>query len=296
MKTREFKAIVNKEVKDIVVNSPTAKDEKEASKIYNGAFTDALKSKAVVRARLDDLLVEQGLWNDAKQVKFEILQKTILQNEQALKKGGISLLEAKELAMKMKESREELRELISVKTNLDNHTAEGQADNSRFNYLVSACTFYKENNQKVFSSYEDYLERSSEPVAILAANQLANIIYGLDSNYEMTLPENKFLRQYNFVDDQLRLIDSKGRLIDSEGRLVNEKGRLINEEGEFVDKFGNLVDEDGEYKVDFSPFLDENGKPIILEEATEATETPETPEEPAKKAKKRASTNKTNEE
>ena len=33
----------------------------------------------------------------------------------------------------------DMRDLISVRTSLDNHSAEGQADNARFNYLVSAC-------------------------------------------------------------------------------------------------------------------------------------------------------------
>jgi hypothetical protein len=100
---------------------------------------------------------------------------------------------------------------------------------------------------------------------MLGAQTLATMIYGLDNNFEKTLPENKFLHKYKFVDEKLRLIDKQGRLIDAEGRLIDDNGRYIDEQGNYVDKFGNKVDKDGEYVVETEPFLDEEGKPIILE-------------------------------
>jgi hypothetical protein len=113
---------------------------------------------------------------------------------------------------------------------------------------------------------EEYLNSSTDKVAILGAQNLANMLYGLDNDYESNLPENKFLKKFKFVDDKLRLVDKKGRLIDKEGHLIDETGRFLDEEGNFVDKFGNKVDKDGEYVVDSEPFLDDNGNPVILEE------------------------------
>lgn len=272
MKTRTFTAFVDGKEKELMVRSPALQDQREATKYYNQTFSEALKAKAVVRAKLDDLLVDQGLWDAIKQAKFTQLQSEILDGERKLAKGGIGLKEAKSVALQMKKTREELRDLISVKTNLDTHTAEGQADNARFNYLVSACTVYKDNNEAYFKSYEDYNNRSSDPVAILAAQNLAGMLYGLDNDYEDKLPENKFLKQYKFVDDKLRLINKDGKLVDEQGRLVDENGRFINEKGEFIDKDGNLVDKEGEYIVEFSPFLDDDGKPVILEEPKKETE------------------------
>lgn len=265
MNTRTFKAKVDNVEKEFSVRSPSLNDQKEATKYYNQTFSDALKAKAVVRAKLDDLLVEQGLWDGAKQAKFTQLQSEILEGERQLAKGGIQLSQAKEIAFKMKKTREELRDLISVKTNLDTHTAEGQADNARFNYLVSACTIYKDTNQPYFKSYEDYNNKLNDPVAISAAQNLAGMLYGLENDYEDKLPENKFLKQYKFVDDKLRLINKEGKLVDEDGRLVDKNGRYINENGQFIDKEGNLVNEEGDYIVEFSPFLDDNGSPVILE-------------------------------
>jgi len=257
MKTKTFKITIDSVDKEMLVRSPSLNDQREAQKVYNQAFTDAIKSKSVVRAKLDDLLQDQGLWNDEKQAKFALLQKELLDGEKRL---------AKDLAIKMKTVREDIRDLISVRTSLDNHSAEGQADNARFNYLVSVCLVYNDTKQPYFNSMEEYLNRATEPAAIQGAQHLANMLYGLDNDYESNLPENKFLKKYKFVDDKLRLIDKKGRLIDADGRLIDSEGRFIDENGSYIDKFGNKVDKEGDYIVESQPFLDENGNPIILDE------------------------------
>lgn len=268
MKTEDFKVVVGEETKTFMVRSPSLTDQREAQKVYNQAFTDAIKSKSVVRAKMDDLLEEQGLWNEGKQKEYNDLQKELLEGERKLAKGGFALSEAKKMAIKMREVRSKIRELISVRTSLDNHSAEGQADNARFNYLVSVCVVYKDSDKKYFESLEDYMGRIDDPVALAGAQKLANMIYGLDNDFEKNLPENKFLRKYKFVNDNLRFIDKQGRTVDSEGRLIDENGRYINDNGEFIDKEGNRVDADGEYLVDSQPFLDDNGNPVILDEET----------------------------
>ena len=273
MKTEDIKIEIDGKEKTFTVRSPSLVDQREAQKAYNTAFTDAIKSNSVVRAKMDDVLEDQGLWNKDKQNKYEKLQEQLLEGEKRLAKGGFSLIEAKKLALKMRNTRLEIRDLISVRTSLDNHSAEGQADNARFNYLVSACVVYKENDKPYFKDLEDYMNRMDDPVALAGASKLANIIYGLDNDFEKGLPENKFLKKYKFVNDDLRFIDKQGRTIDSEGRLVDENGRYIDEQGNFVDKDGNKVDAEGEYVVDAKPFLDDDGNPVVLEEDKKEEET-----------------------
>ena len=277
MKTEDIKVEVDGKEQTFTVRSPSLTDQREAQKAYNTAFTDAIKSNSVVRAKMDDVLEDQGLWNKEKQKKYESLQEELLEGEKRLAKGGFALIDAKKLALKMRDVRLEIRDLISVRTSLDNHSAEGQADNARFNYLVSACVVYKENDKPYFKDLEDYMNRMDDPVALAGASKLANIIYGLDNDFEKGLPENKFLKKYKFVNDDLRFIDKQGRTIDSEGRLVNEDGRYIDEQGNFVDKDGNPVDKEGEYVVDAEPFLDDDGKPVVLEEEEKETKEDEAP-------------------
>jgi hypothetical protein len=282
MKTKTFKSTVDGVEKEFLVKSPSLNDQREGQKVYNQAFTDAIKSKSVVRAKLDELLEDQGLWNAEKQAKFTLLQRELLDGEKKLAKGGFSLNEAKDLAIRMKKIRDDIRDLISVRTSLDNHSAEGQADNARFNYLVSVCVVYNDTKQPYFNSMEDYLNKSTDPVAISGAQNLANMLYGLDNDYESNLPENKFLKKYKFVDSKLRLVDKKGRLIDNEGRLIDESGRYVDDNGNFIDKFGNRVDAEGDYVVDQQPFLDDNGNPIIEETKQDVQQTQSTtPASPA---------------
>lgn len=281
--SREFKV----DDVELQVVAPSAADHREAGKVYNQAFNDALKSKAIVRARLDDILKEQGLWDDAKQTEYNKLQSCLLDSERRLKKGGITLAKAKELALQMKKDRESLRELISDRTSLDNHTAEGQADNAKFNYFVYACTVYKDNpNKKYFSSYDEYQKKSSELVAVIAAQHVANFMYGLEDDYESKLPENKFLKDYKFVDDNGRLINKEGKFVDSEGRLVDATGRYIDKDGNFIDKQGNRVDAAGDYVVEFTPFLDDDGNPVVIGEENTKESSEESSEDEAKPAKK----------
>lgn len=272
MKKQEIKITIDGTEQTFIVRSPTLKDQREAQKAYNNAFTDAIKSNSVVRAKMEDVLSDQGLWNEDKQKRYESLQEKLFDGEKRLAKGGFALSDAKKLALEMRQVRLELRDLISARTSLDNHSAEGQADNARFNYYVSCCVVYKDNDKPYFKDLEDYMSRLDDPVATAAAQKLANMIYGLDNDFEKNLPENKFLRKYKFVNEELRFIDKQGRTVDSEGRLVDDQGRYIDEHGNFIDRQGTRVDADGEYIIDSQPFLDDNGQPITFDQEETKTD------------------------
>lgn len=275
MKTESFKCEVDGKEVEVIVRSPNENDRREAAKVYNQTFSDAIKAHAIVRLKIDDVLKEQGLWDDTKQQRLEELQRKIQENERKLVTGGIKVSEGKNIAFEMQDLRDELVELLSVRSSLDVNTAEGQADNARFNYLVSACTVYKDSNKPCFSSLDDYLSKSFTELAVKAAQNFGNLYHGLDSNYKSNLPEFKFLKKFKFVDDKLRLVNKDGHLVDREGRLIDEHGRYVNEKGEFVDRYGYRIDEAGEYVVDNQPFLDDEGNPIVEETTNEVSTTKE---------------------
>ena len=266
--------------------------QNEATKVYNRAFRDALESGALLRNKLEDHMRQQGIWDDEKQKQLEDVQRAILDNEKKIAKGGIRLKVAKDLALEMADKRVEMRNILMQRNSLDGNTAEGQADNARFDYLVSASLVYSDSGKPYFKDLADYRNRSTEPIAIEAARRLAQLVYGLDSNYEKNLPENKFLSDFDFVDSELRLINKEGNYVDREGNLLNEDGRFVDEDGNLIDKEGNPVTEQGEYKFDQAPFLDDDGNPIVKEEAKaeEETEEPEVKDEEEAESEKEAET------
>jgi len=244
------------------VGRPTVKHFQEAQKVYNRAFREGLEAGLLVRAKLDEYLTKQGLWDSTKEVELKTLQAEINRAEVAFAKGGIKLQDAYKLALDARKARFKIRNLLAVKRDLDETTVEAQSDNARFNYLVSATLVYNETGKPYFKDMEDYLNRADSELAGEAASKLANLMYGLDADYESGLPENKFLKKFNFVDDKYRLVKD-GILVDEDGKRIDENGRYINESGEFVDRDGNRVGEDGNYVFEFSPFLDDNGKELV---------------------------------
>ena len=145
------------------------------------------------------------------------------------------------------------------------------------------------------------------------------MIYGLDPDYDQKLEENKFLKEFNFVNDDLRFINKDGDLVDMDGRLVNEDGRYIayrTEEGKdkkdpkevyFVNREGEevvaITDDDGEeewVKVSLKerkPFLDDADEPIASKSKSKSDKDSEDSKEntapEASKAKRARKTTKT---
>lgn len=268
----------------VVVKRPTAKCYNKSQIAYNKAFREALDSGALLRQKLSDYMTEQGIWDEKKEKKYEDLGQEINGMEEALKKGGIRLSDAKDIALNLKIKRDEFRDLISERNALDNNSAEGQADNARFVSLVSTCIYDASGNSPKFADVQAYEAQADQPWASKAASELANMLYNLDPNYDKNLEENKFLKEFNFVDEELRLINNEGHLTDEDGRLINEEGRFIayrtekgkqekdpeqvyfvNREGEEVVKVTGEDGEDEWIKLSLrerQPFLDDNDKPI----------------------------------
>jgi len=259
---KSTKHVFDVEGRKYAIKKPTARQNEDATMEYNRVFSKALQSGALLREKLDLFMREQGLWDNEKQAKYLQYISELNDTEKKLKGGGIKLSEAKNLAFTMRGTRGALQDLIAGRNALDVNTAQGQAENARFNYLLVACLVYNDNGENVYNNADQYSEDGESAVAIAAAENFANQYFGLDKDHEKNLPENKFLTKYKFTDEEGRLLDSEGNFVDYLGKRVNENGRYINEEGELIDVDGNRVDEDGEYLIEEKPFLDEEGNEL----------------------------------
>lgn len=283
----------------VILKSPDTADHKNAQKLYNQTFRIALESGGLLRQKLDDYAEEQGIWNEQKQKQNDEYVERINSMEELLKKGGIRLAEAKKIAMDLKNLRLEFRSFLAERNSLDQISVEGQADNAKFAELVRICMLDPATKKPFFMTQEDYDTSADEPWVLEASGELASIIYGLDPDYDNHLTENKFLKEFDFVNEDLAPINKDGHLVDLDGRLINEDGRYVayREDGDryFVNREGAEVvqtsGDDGEWvRKDLAermPFLDENDKPIISakkedvekEENLVAAETVETKDE-----------------
>lgn len=274
--SNQLKTVITIKDKDgndvkLAIVPPSAQQQLDARLTHAKAYKDALEAGAMMREELDKFLRKSKLWDDERQAEAERLKKVLLDGELKLRKGGMKLKEAKELALQMADARLQFHQLFSERNAMETETADAYADQARFNFMVAICTVYDKDRKPYFTkdgehpSVDDYIERSTEDSAFEIAMKL-NEILNPDSSFDVKkLPENGFLLKYKFVNDDLHLIDEKGRKVDRKGRLVNDKGYFVNENNERVDGDGNKIDEDGNYLVDSQPFLDDDGKPIVEE-------------------------------
>ena len=285
---KDNKVIFSVGGRDYAIIRPNSQKNENATMEYNRVFSKALQNGALLRERLDEFMRQQGLWDDKKEDTYLNLLRTIDESTNTLKQGGIKLTEAKELALTMRGLRGELQSLISEKNSMDVNTAQGQAENARFNFLLITCLVYNDTGDIVFETVDEYLSDSDDnSVSLAAAENFANFYYGLDKDYEKSLPENKFLSKFKFTDGEGRFIDKDGRLTDYNGKLVNEEGRFIDEGGSFIDIDGNMVDEEGSRILDEKPFLNEDGNPVDIDEDGEISIITEDKEEKSKKRRGR---------
>lgn len=256
----------------VYVTRPTKEQNAQAQIIASKIFKDAVLSGALVRKALDDILIKQGIWNSEKQAQVDKIDEEIRDKLIKLKSGGIKLTEARDIAVDIRIARMNRSLLLTERNAHDEFTAEAQSENAKFDYLCSVC-IKDENGNPIFTDVDNYKEQADQPYVSTAAAKLAGLTYGLEENWESNLPENQFLTKFKFVDEELRLVNKEGKFVTKDGRLIDNNFRYINEQGEYVDTDGNRVDKDGLPVVEFSPFLDDDGKPILEDQPESSEET-----------------------
>lgn len=271
--SKEKDKVVEVKVKDgegektvkIVVKRPQSAVMSQAQRVSAKAWTDCVRDGIMTKKELSKFMKEQGIWDKGKDVEQDKISADIIALEKKLyvgdsKNAKVKASEAKNIAIEMRKKRNELRELIAEKMALEQNTAEAISDNARFEFLVASCAFY-ENGNKVYNSIDEYTEQSDSEIAFAAATALAQMMYSIDKDFEANLPENKFLKQYHFVNDDLSLVNEKGETVDLEGRRINNLGQYINDEGQRTDKDGNILDEHGNY-IPSVVYVDDKGKKV----------------------------------
>ena len=234
------------EGKEYVIRPANAQASVEAQKVYNRAFKKAIEEGAILKKSLEDHMRRQGLWDDSKQEEYEALLKRSADIEYKIKSGFYKKAsQLREKGIELKKIRNELSSLLMVRNSMDANTADGQADNERFFYLITTCVFDYETQKPVYTSLEDYHDKSETSLAIKSAAEFANYAYGLEDNFEDGLIENKLLKK-------LGLLNDKGQLTNKHGQRVDLDGNLLNEEGSRIDKDGNRID------INNNPLLDDN--------------------------------------
>ena len=227
----------------------------DAKKVHNKAFREALEDGALLRKSLMNHMRDQGVWDDRKEEAYQVFIKQIGELEYQLASGKMKVTEGRALAIKLSKVRQEFRNLISERNMMDANSAEGQADNARFNCLLAKSVFDYITQKPVYASVEAYIENGSDETSLTIAGKFANFLYGVDEDYDKNLVENKFFKRFSLVDTEGRFIDKKGGFVDVDGKPVDAEGYRLDENGVRVDINGHHLDADietAEFEDDFA--------------------------------------------
>lgn len=250
---KEFKAYDrNNEETTFIFKIPNSQDLGNADMYYASKIAKLVRKKGndklLLRCEVDEFLREQGIWSDSDQKKLDDINARIDEGLSRLRKGGILLSEGRRISIEITEARQEMVALMQKRQIFDNATIEALADEEKIDYLIHACVILSDSGEKYWNSFEDMKEDKSSDVYQHASAASIEVLYGIDSDFEKNLPENKWLKKYKFIDESLNFVDRKtGEFVDRDGRLLSEV------EQEIIDKIENLA---GDIEAS-EPFIDD---------------------------------------
>lgn len=182
--------------------------QREAADIHKSVmFGKIARAGGIFRANLYKILREQGAWSDEKEKERKELIESIERNLGLVEAGELSKLELREAAIKVRAGRLLHAMLMAEYNTLDENTVEGIAEQARFQYMVSCCTVYNADGKKVFASFEEFKDKEDGEIADKAAREFSKIYYNIDENSEKGFPENKYLIENGFMDENMELLD-----------------------------------------------------------------------------------------
>ena len=250
---------------ELCVKKPSVEQNKELQNVYNKTYHDALKSKALLRAKIVDFAKTQDIWSDEKEAELKDLNRKVQTGLFKLAQGGkngFTKKEAIDLALDIRKTKNKITNLTAPLDSITSNSAESQADNARFNHMMILCTYFNAGDnegKQYFKDLEDMDEKlkNNDQATNEAYKYMVLLSFGIDKDAKSKQPENKFLIENGYLDSECRLIDKDGHLIDEDGNLIDDKGRRVNEKDQLVDELDNVVDEKGNYIVDdYVPFVE----------------------------------------
>lgn len=254
-----YKVNVDGKERELIVVKPGGDVYNEADKVRSRVLFESLQQGLPTMVELENILIKRNVWSEDKKQQSENINKEIADKEYELSKGNMKLDDARKLAIEIRKLRIELKSLRYSYSTYFNNSAEGQAENEHFNYLVSRCIIYSDTKTPYFKNYEDYKVNGYTEIALWGAAELAKELYNIGKNAEKGNVENEFLIRFGMVNENLQLVDNDGNLVDEDGNRINEFGNKIDKDGNVIDASGRARDENYKPIVEPQPFFNDDG-------------------------------------
>ncbi|MGQ4893437.1 MAG: hypothetical protein ACP6IQ_02290 [Candidatus Njordarchaeia archaeon] len=175
---------------ELITRNPNNKEIQEAEFYYSKAYNKAIMNGIMPQSTLVNALVENGMWSEEKDNAIEKQRQLVADMEKELEKEKDEEKKAS-LAKKLTAERDKLFRMRQERNDLVAHSAESKAEDAQRNYLVSCVTEVAKTGDKVWPTYEDFLEEQDGGLVFRATYEFLTFTNGLESDFTKNLPENK---------------------------------------------------------------------------------------------------------
>ena len=225
--------------KEYAVVKPNGKQIRESRKIYNKVFTAAVREGAYLRSNVRKLAEQHGVWDKDQENKLAAINAEINKYVDILNRGGIELKDARAYAIKINSLRTEVLGILNAISDLDQLTAEGQAQDEARNYLVSQCIVNKDTLKPYCPTVEDLYAKEDDPVVLNGIAKYISMENKTSIDFLESLPEIKFLKEFKFMDNEYNYVNESGEVVDEDGKPIKQEVEKIERQPFLVD--GNPV-------------------------------------------------------
>lgn len=166
------------EIMKLSVRKPTNKEIEASDVEYSKAFFKALKNGLPTRMVLGNVLNASGAWTQDNDKEIEDIEKQIA----LLLSKDVKGKEKQKISDKVNELEDKASELRRMRNSYFSHCAEAVASDAQRDYLVSCTTEYTESGERVWDSYESFVNEEDGAILFRATYEYLMFSNDVPSN------------------------------------------------------------------------------------------------------------------
>ncbi|MFA5238303.1 MAG: hypothetical protein WC476_01170 [Phycisphaerae bacterium] len=184
---------------DLFICNPSVKDQQEADREGIKALSQALRDGILTPEEMEELLDNRGLFVDMQdKLNKSIAELTRLNFEldnYSSKTDAKSKKKEKDIAVEMANIREEATRLRMEKDSYLRSTTAGISNDARSGYIVSRCIKKVDTEERLWPTYEDYLNETDVNLLSSVTINYLTFSNGISADFIRQFPESKVLNE-----------------------------------------------------------------------------------------------------
>lgn len=166
----------------VSVRFPNYKEKQLAEIEYSKKFTELIDTNLKTRAEMEEVLKKRGIWTEKEEAKVDRLQKELVDAFEKVAKAKSEKARQKALES-VNELKREIGQTQNARDTYMNQTVESKAEDVRMGYLVASVATYAETGEKVWKTFDDFINEKNESGLYDIALEFMNFINGLPSSF-----------------------------------------------------------------------------------------------------------------